>query len=109
MPFGLGVVDIFANLLLADVFVEVFLFVEHRLTQLVVIERSARTSCCVLTLAITTHDPTHPLGGNILGVIHHFHKYKFAVALVLFIQAQHRMGRSSRTGKGVEDDIIGTA
>ena len=57
----------------------------------------------------TLHDSTHPLGGNILGVVLHLHKDKFAVALVLFIQIQHRMGRRSRTGERVENNIVSAA
>ena len=55
------------------------------------------------------HDPTHPLGGNIFGIILHLHKNELAVAAVLFVQIQYGMGRRSRTGEGVEDDVIRAA
>ena len=46
------------------------------------------------------------LGGDGLGVVHHFDEDELAVAVVFFVEVENGVGRSAGTGKGVEDDGV---
>ena len=60
----------------------------------------------VFALAIATDDPAHALGGDAVGVVHHFHQNEFAAAAVRLVHVQNRMSGGTGTGEGVKDDIV---
>ena len=99
--FGLHIVDVFPDFLRAHFFIEVAVRQQKYWSQLIVAEITASAFHGFFALSIAVNYPFDTLSGDAFGVVHHFHKDKFAVAAVNLVHVKHRMGGSARTGEGV--------
>ena len=70
-------------------FVQVFAD-EQRFPQLVVAETAAGARYGVLALAVALDHPLHPLGGDAIGVVHHFNENEMAL-FTISIQIQYSL------------------
>ena len=74
--------------------------------QLVVAEIAAGALHGFFALSIAVNHTLDTLGGNVVGVVHHFYQDEFTVAAVCLVHIEYSMGSGTGTGKRVEDDGI---
>ena len=75
---------------------------KQRLAQIIEAETAARALHGVFPLTVATNHTPDPLGGDTVGVVHHFHEDKLAVSAVGFVHVQHCMGSGAGHGYGAE-------
>lgn len=87
-------------------FVEVAVWQQKHRPQLIVAEIASSTFRGFFALAVAANYSFYTLGGDAVGVVHHFHQDEFAVAAVGLVHVQHSMGSSAGTGERIENYII---
>lgn len=76
-------------------FVEVAVRQQKHRPQLIVAEIAAGAFHGFFVLAVAVNHPFNTLGGDAVGVVHHFNKDEFTVAAVGLVHIQHSMGSSA--------------
>ena len=105
--FGLHIVDVFPDFLRSHFLVEVAVRQQKHRPQLIVAEIAAGAFHGFFVLAIAVNHTLDTLGGNVVGVVHHFYQDEFAVTAICLVHIEYGMGSSTRTGERVENDRIG--
>ena len=93
--FGLHIVDVFPDFLCPHLLVEVAVRPQKHGAQLIVAEIATGTFYGFFILAVAVNHPFDTLGGDAVGVVHHFHQDEFTVAAVGLVHIQHSMGGSA--------------
>lgn len=101
----IGKVHIFTDLVHAHILIE-YITVQQRFAQVIKVEIAACTLHGVFALAVATNDTLDPLGGDAVGVVHHFDEDELAVSAIGFVHVENGMSGGAGTGEGVEDDRI---
>ena len=106
--FGLHIIDVFPDFLRAHFFVEVAVRQQKHRPQLIVAEIAASAFHSFFALTVAANYSFYTLGGDTVGVVHHFYQDEFAVTAIGLVHVQNGVGGSARTGKGVKNDVIRT-
>ena len=94
--------DVFPDYFLVHGLVEIAVD-QQRLAQFAEAEAASGPLYGGFSLAVAVDDPLYPLGGDALGVVHHFHQDESAVPAVGLVHVQHRVGRGAGPGEGVQN------
>lgn len=79
---------------------------QQGLAQLTEAEAAAGPFQGAFARTVAVDDPFYPLGGDVLGVVHHFYQDESAVSAVGFVHVQHSVGGCAGPGEGVQDDGV---
>ena len=97
--------DVFPDFLRGNGFIQAIAH-QQWFAQVIEAEIAARPLHGVFPLSVATDHALDALGGDAVGVVHHFYEDKLAVSAVRLVHAEDSVGGSAGTGEGIEDDVI---